>query len=202
MDAYHSLEKKQKNSSYTFDRTFSPVEDSCDDILKALLGTKFITLPKSNSYGNPFLDIYCSYHRHNEHSTSECIELKHKIQDLIDNGIIDTSNDSCDEDTLLEKYHTNEPMSSDGFLDTSTFSNIRAPPNTSNLSNMPLPNKKPNAFHVHSAYPQGLPLKETQDNLHLSENLLHATMTKDPSTTPSTTSFTLHSPLSFEVAPC
>lgn len=107
-----------------------------------------------------------------------------------------------DKDTFLEKYHINEPISSDGFLDTSTSSNTRAPPNTSNLSNMPPSNKEPNYFHVHYAYPQGLLLKETQDNLHLVENLFHATMPKDPSTTPCTTSFTLHSPFSLEVAPC
>ena len=79
MDAYHSLEKQQKDSSHTFDRNFSPLEDSYDDILQTLLGTKLITLPKSSSYGNPFLDIYYAYHRHNDHSTLDCIELKHKI---------------------------------------------------------------------------------------------------------------------------
>ena len=93
-DAYHSLEKQQKNSSYTSNRASTPLEDSYDDILQALLGTKLIMLPKSSSYGNPFLDIYCAYHQDNEHSTSDCIELKQKIQDLIYNGIIDTSNDS------------------------------------------------------------------------------------------------------------
>lgn len=93
MHAIH-LRNKKKDSIHTFDRTLAPLKDSYDDILQALLGTKLITLPKSSSYGNPFLDIYCAYHQHNEHSTSVCIDLKHKIQDLIDNGIIDTSNDS------------------------------------------------------------------------------------------------------------
>ena len=94
MDAYHSLEKQQKDSRHTSNRTFAPLEDSYDDTLQKLLGNKIIMLPKSSSYGNPFLDIYCAYHQHNEHSTSDCIELKYKIQDLIDNRIIDTSNDS------------------------------------------------------------------------------------------------------------
>ena len=62
MNAYHSLDKQKKASSHTFDRTFSPLEDSYDDILQALLGNKLIMLPKSSSYGNPFLDIYCAYH--------------------------------------------------------------------------------------------------------------------------------------------
>ena len=54
------------------------------------------------------------------------------------------------------------------------------------------------------AYPQGLPLKETQANLHLVVNLFHATRPKEPkpSCTTMPTPFTLHSPLSLEVDPC
>ena len=99
-------------------------------------------------------------------------------------------------------------MSSSGFITSSTSSNTHASPNTSKLSNMPPSNKEPNAFHIHNVYPQGLPLKETQANLHLATNLFHATNPKYPqpscTTMPtlSTTPFTLHSPLSLEVAPC
>ena len=60
INAYHSIEKHQKDSSHTFDRTFTPLGDSYDVILQTLLGTNLITLPKSISYGNPFLDIYCA----------------------------------------------------------------------------------------------------------------------------------------------
>ena len=85
MKAFYFLEKQKKDSRHTFERTFTPLGDYYDVILQTLLGTNLITLPKSSSYGNPFLDIYCTYHQHNEHSTSNCIELKHKIQDIIDN---------------------------------------------------------------------------------------------------------------------
>lgn len=68
-------------------------------------------------------------------------------------------------------------------------------------------------------YPQGLPLKETQANLHLATNLFHATKTKDaqPSCDSMPTMFTSTShslspqdtitqtsyyPLPLEVAPC
>ena len=71
MNAYHSLEKKQKeNPRHTFERDFTPLEYSYDDTLQTLLGTKLITLPKSSSYGNPFLDDYCAYHRSSDHITS------------------------------------------------------------------------------------------------------------------------------------
>jgi hypothetical protein len=204
MNAYHSLKKQQKESRHTFERNFTLLEHSYDDILQTLLETKLIMLPKSSSYGNRFLDDYCAYHQSNDHATSNCIELKHKVQDLIDNEVVDlrTSSDLCGEDTSLEQDYVDDPMSSSGSITSSTSSNTHASPNTSKLSNMPPSNKEPNAFHVHNVYPQGLPLKETQANLHLDRNLFHATMPKDPITTPSTTPFTLHSPLSLEAAPC
>ena len=162
-----------KTWMHSFERNFTPLDYSYDKILQTLLGTKLITLPKSSSYGNPFLDYYCAYHQSNDHTTSNCIELKHKVQDLIDDKIfgLDISSDPCVEDTSPKQDHVYNPMSSSGSITSSTSSNTHAPPNTSNLSNMPLSNKELNAFHVHYAYPQGLPLKENQANLHLGANL-------------------------------
>lgn len=71
-------------------------------------------------------------------------------------------------------------MSSNGSKETSTSSNMTSPSKVSNLSNMPPPNKAPNSFSINYVYPQGLPLKETQANLDLDENLSHSTQTKDP----------------------
>ena len=62
MDVCYSLEKQQEDPRNIFERTFTPLEHSYDDILQALLGTKLIKLPKYNSYENPFLDVYCGYH--------------------------------------------------------------------------------------------------------------------------------------------
>lgn len=208
MKACYFLEKQQKDSRHTFDRNFSPLEHSYDDTLQTLLGTKLITFPKSSSYGNPFLDIYCAYHQHNDHSNSDCIELKHQIQDLIDDGIVNMSNDSCGEATSHEKDYINDPMTSSGSITSSTSYNMHASPNTSKLSNMPLSKKELNAFHIDYVYPQGICLKETQVNLHFAANLFHATTTKNPQyscatmPTPHATPLPLHSPLSLEVAPC
>ena len=151
-------------------------------------------LPKSSSYGNPFLDDYCSYHRSNDHATFKCIDLKHKLQDLIDYEIFDLriSSDSYGEDTSLEQDYIDDPMSSSGSITSYTSSNTHASLNTSKISNMTPSNKEPSAFHLQYVYPQELPLKETQANLHLAANLFHSTKPKDPSTTP----FTLHSPFS------
>ena len=62
MDACYSLEKQQEDPRHTFERNFTPLDYSYDDILQTLLGTKLIMLPKPSSYGNHFLDDYCAYH--------------------------------------------------------------------------------------------------------------------------------------------
>lgn len=120
---------------------------------------------------------------------------------------------------LLIKDHIDETMSSNGLLDTSTSSNTYKLPKNSKLSNMHPLRKEPNSFHIDHSYHQGLPLKETQANLHLDENLFHATKTKDLQiswdamlTIPTlanpwlslqdTTMWILHTSLSLEVVPC
>ena len=70
-------------------------------------------------------------------------------------------------------------MSSDGSLDTPT-SNIHVSTKTLNISIINSSKKELNSIHIGYAYPQGLPLKETQANLHLVANLFNTTKTKDP----------------------
>ena len=88
MDAWYTLEEQKGDPRHTFERTFSPLGYPYDVILQRLLDTKLITLPKSSSYENPFLEIYFSYHPHNDHYTLDCMKLKHKVQNLIDDGIV------------------------------------------------------------------------------------------------------------------
>ena len=78
------------------------------------------------------------------------MKLKHKVQDLIDDGFIyvGAPNNSCNEDTSLEKDHVDKPMSSDGFLDALTSSNAHVSTKTSIISNMPPSMKEPNDFHT------------------------------------------------------
>lgn len=86
-------------------------------------------------------------------------------------------------------------MSSDGLLYTTTSSNT--PPS----------NILPNAFHSSYAYPQGIPLKETQANIPFAANIFHTAEAKYSQPSYNTmlampTSATSHSPLSLDVAPC
>ena len=71
-------------------------------------------------------------------------------------------------------------MSSDGLHDIRTSSNIHASSNTLNLSKIPQSNKEPNGFHTNYMCPQGIPIKQTQDNLHLAAKNFHATKSKYP----------------------
>ncbi|WP_233109390.1 hypothetical protein, partial [[Clostridium] innocuum] len=75
-------------------------------------------------------------------------------------------------DYTLKQDHVNvEPLSCDGSLPSPTSSNTHTFPKASESSKSftnPSSNKDPNTFHaVPYSYPQGLPLKETQANLHL-----------------------------------
>ena len=71
-------------------------------------------------------------------------------------------------------------MSSNGSNATSTSSNMPSPTKASKISSILPPNKAPNSLAIDYVYLQGLPLKETQDNLDLATNLSHTSQTKDP----------------------
>lgn len=74
------------------------------------------------------LNKHCVYHRHNKHKTSNCIEVKHKIQDLLDDGIIrvEDPNDTPkeEEDSTFEYDQNHEPMFSNGLHIASISSTI------------------------------------------------------------------------------
>ena len=130
--------------------------------------------------GVSFMNNYSAYHRHNLHKNSQCKELKKKIQDLFDNDIIQKSKLSSTKDSTLKKDKHHETKSSNGLNVTLTSSNMYSASKVSNLSNTYSPNKELATPPVDYVYPQRLPLKETQANLDLAENLSHTTQTKDP----------------------
>ena len=104
------------------------------------------------------------------------------MQALIDDKIFDlkTSNDPCGEDTSLEQDHVDKPMPSSGSLPSSTSSNIHASPKALNLSNIPSSNMLSNIVHARYSHSRGLPLKDTQANLHLAANIFNNVEPKEP----------------------
>ena len=130
-------------------RDFTPLGRSYKSTLEELIQKKLIVLPKVTLAGVSFLSDYCSYHRHNLHKTSHCKELKNKIQDLFDNGIIQKSKLSSTRDSTLKKDQHHETKSSNGLNVTLTSSNMPSPSKASkasNLSNIPPPKKSTQFF--------------------------------------------------------
>ena len=115
-------------------------------VLETLVVKEIITLPyKFSTPYEPKVKPYwwrddhqCGQHTCKGHKTKDCIAFKCIIQYLINDEIIDVEipKDLCNENASLEKDHVDEPMSSDGFLDTSISSNTYASPKTSKLSNI------------------------------------------------------------------
>ena len=58
----HDDDEQQKDPRNTLERTLFPLGDPYDVISEALLDYKLIIYQKNNTYGNPFLETYYSYH--------------------------------------------------------------------------------------------------------------------------------------------
>lgn len=95
-----SLRQQDISSKYPSNRQFTPLGQAIESALKELLEHNLIILPNKTTWGCEFLSNYCAYHRHNKHNTLDCMELKHKIQDLLDNGIIEIEDPN---DSSIEK---------------------------------------------------------------------------------------------------
>lgn len=123
-------ENDKNGPRHTFERAFTPLGFSYDMVLETSVANKIITLAYKSRPYEPEVklpwwrnDHYCGYHKNKGHKIEDCIMLKCKIQDLIDDRIIDVEipKDLYDEETSLEQDHVDEPMSSDGFLNTSNL---------------------------------------------------------------------------------
>lgn len=163
-----SPRKQDISSKYPLDRQFTPLGQSIESSLKELLEHNLIILPNKTTWGCEFLSNYCEYHRHNKHKTSDCMELKHKSQDLLDNGIIEIKdpNDSPKEklDAITKHDQNNTPMSSKAPYVASISSMMPSSPKTSQQQSIPSPsNNEPNG---ETSYidPQGLSTVQIQAN--------------------------------------
>lgn len=140
---FHQDENDKNGPTRSFERTFTPLRFSYDMVLETLVANKIITLPyKFSTPSEPEVkpswwraDHYYGYHRRKGHKNKDCIEFKCIIQDLIDDGVIDVEipKDLYDEYTSLEKDHVEEPISSDGLIDSSASSNTYTSPRISKL---------------------------------------------------------------------
>ena len=109
-----------------------------------------------------------------------CAKLKCKYHK---NSLSKNSHVENKDYTLKQDHVNDEPLSCDGSLPLSTSSNTHKSPKASKSfrsSINPSSNKDSNAFHaVPYSYLQGLPLKETQANLHLAANTFNNAKPKE-----------------------
>ena len=110
-----------------------------------------------------------------------CVEIQHQW----DKSSSSKNPHAENKDYTLEQDHVNiEPLSSDTPFPSYTSSTIHISPKDSESLKSPtnhLSNKDPDDFHaVPYSYPQGLPLRETQANLHLAENTFDNAKPKEP----------------------
>lgn len=185
-----SPRKQDISSKYPLDRKFTPLGQSIETALEELCAHNLITLPNTRPRGFTFLSNYCAYHRENKHKTLDCMELKHRIQDLRDNDVIEIEdpNDSPKEklDVITKNDQNDEPMSSKAPHVASTSSTMSSSPKASQQKSIPSPSNnepKDDTFHVD---PQGLSPMEIQANPNLDTRSCNYLKIQDymPSCTP------------------
>lgn len=78
---------------------------SCEVILEKILENTIIMWHQTTSCRISLWRKYYTYHQNNEHNTSHYMDLKHKIQDHIDDELIKikNTNESSSEDSTLRK---------------------------------------------------------------------------------------------------
>lgn len=88
--------EKPKRSSKPI-RTYTPMVESYEVVLKTFLANKLIMLPGNSCPYDPPVELdwwrdeqYCNYHRNKGHTMKNQFKLKDTIQDLIDQGKVVT----------------------------------------------------------------------------------------------------------------
>ena len=83
--------KKPKHEGWSYDREFTALEQSREDILEYMMSKGMIKLPK---VADPpvamgkWTDKFCKFHRTVGHDTEHCFVLKNIIQDCIDKNLL------------------------------------------------------------------------------------------------------------------
>jgi len=94
--------KKNGNKQQILPRVFTPLAEPLSKNFQELYDNQMITLPKIRSKNSNAKrkqcyneHEFCNYHRQRGHDTNTCKNLKHIIQDLIDNEDLEVDITRC-----------------------------------------------------------------------------------------------------------
>lgn len=85
-------EPKQKQQNYKTKCTYTPLRELIETILRQLVSSNLVTLPKTSNYEPQVKPPWwgdhehCEFHQGREHKTSNFHRLKDLVQDLFDRG--------------------------------------------------------------------------------------------------------------------
>ena len=85
------LREKVKHEGWSYDRKFTPLDQSLEDVLEYMLSKEMVKLPRLADPPVPmgkWKDQFCKFHRTVGHNTENCFVLKNIVQDLIDKNLL------------------------------------------------------------------------------------------------------------------
>ena len=83
--------EKVKHEGWSYDRKFTPLDQSLETVLEYMLTKEMVKLPRLVDPPVPmgkFKDQFCKFHRTVGHNTENCFVLKNIVQDLIDKNLL------------------------------------------------------------------------------------------------------------------
>ena len=115
------LREKTKHEGWSYDRKFTPLDQTLEDVLEYMLSKEMVKLPR---LANPLVpmgkwkDQFCKFHRTVGHNTENCFVLKNIVQDLIEKKLLVEGDEEEKMDILNQPFppHTTTVVSAQPFL--------------------------------------------------------------------------------------
>ena len=91
LDQGSRSQEKPKREGWSYNRKFTPLDQSLETVLEYMLNNDMIKLPRladPPAVMGKMKDRFCKFHRTVGHDTENCFVLKNIIQDYIDKNLL------------------------------------------------------------------------------------------------------------------